>query len=115
MSMTKRILLNVPMVVAGDMSANITSKSVEIQYLDNIAISLQFPVNAGATGTFFIDVSNDNKTFIPLGFGSSLSVPDADNAIQIEATQLAASWIRVRYVFISGTGTLNAFISAKEI
>lgn len=115
MSGRKNALLNTQFITNASMSGNITSKPIEIQFLDNVAISLQFPVNASATGNFYVDISNDSQTWIPISFGTAMSIPDTDNAIQIEATELAASYLRVRYVFLSGTGTLNGFISAKEI
>ena len=111
----KNVIRSFPLIVGGNMAANITSKPTNILLMDNVAISLQFPVNTAATGQFFIDVSTDGSSFIPLDILPLMIIPDTDNAIQIEITQLAASFIRIRYVATSGTGTLTAYVQAKEL
>lgn len=80
--------------------------------MDNISIALSF--SATATGQFFVD-GGDGTTMLPLSFGTNITVPDADNAIHIELTQLGCSHLRVRYVPTSGTGTLNGTIEGKGI
>lgn len=116
MSGRKNVLLGANIFVNADMSGNLTSTPVEIQFLDNVSITLMFPTNSAATGSFVVEVCpTKTGTYVALPFSSTIAVPDVDNQIQIECTQLAVSWIRVRYVFVSGTGTLNGVIQAKEI
>lgn len=111
--MPKNVLDDKTFIVNQDLSAGFTSQAINVLNLDNVSIQLNFP-GATATGTFFVD-AGDGINFVPLSFGSSLSLPDADNAIHIEMTQLGCSHIRVRYVATSGTGILNGTLQGKAI
>lgn len=114
-------------------SASLTSAVTNIQWLDNIGIQLNF--TGSPVGDFAVQVSadyaqddNGNVTnpgnWVPLTltylvgstFVSAQSVPTSvGSPIYLDLNELSCPWIRVVYTKTSGTGTLNAFITAKMI
>jgi len=122
--MSKKVLTVYPLVQAGDMSADITSPATNIQFLDNVSLQANFTGTA-PVGTFYIQGSLDhvevngdvkvagNWVNLPM-----IPVPTAagsDDSIVFDLNQLPFAWVRLFYDRTSGTGTLNAFISGKEI
>lgn len=120
----KNALLKFQTVTSGDMSGDITSAVTNIQFLDNVGIQLNF---AGTpTGNFFVQISADYEqdaqgnvvnagNWISLTLSPSPVASGSADNIYIDITQISAPWIRVFYDRTSGTGTLNAFITAKMI
>ena len=134
MSGRKNNLRQFQSITSGDMSTvSITSAVTSIQWLDNVGIQLNF--SGSPVGTFAVQVSADYAQdtegnvqnpghWIPLvltyfisgGFTSDTSVPTSvGSPIYLDLNQLSAPWIRVVYTKGSGTGTLNAFITAKLV
>lgn len=101
-------------ITNGDMSGNITSVVTDISNTDNIGIHLVF--TGTPTGSFFIDASIDGAQFSAMDFGSPgpLAGGSADSII-LNIQQCPYRKLMVRYVASSGTGTLNAWISTKQI
>ena len=91
-----------------------TSPSTDINQLHNVGYDVRF---AGTmTGTLSVLCSNDNITFTALTFNPSLSQPSGSNLnILIDCTQLAFRYIQLQYVNSSGSGTLTALLSAKDL
>jgi hypothetical protein len=108
----KRILDFNDLVVDGAMVGSITSPSTNILYMDRVGYQLSW--TGTPTGTFSVEVSNDDAIWAPL----TLSVPitaagSADNAyIDVET---AAKFVRVKYTVGSSTGTLQVAIAGKSI
>lgn len=132
----KNILPAFETIVAGDMSqASITSSVTNIQYLDDVGVQLNW--TGSPVGSFAIQVSADHAqdinsppnvtvpgNWVPLTFtywnGSTFvtatTLPTtAGSPIYIDLALLSAPWIRIVYTKVSGSGSLNAFITAKEI
>jgi hypothetical protein len=131
---TKRNILKYQSVTSGDMSTtSITSAVTNIQLLDNIGIQLNW--SGSPVGSFAIQVSADYQqdaegnvtstgNWVPLvltywngtTFITDTSVPSSvGSPIYLDLTQLSSAWIRVVYTKVSGTGTLNMFLTAKQI
>lgn len=124
--MPKNILTPFKVISSGSMTgtAVITSAATFIQYLDNISIQLVWV--GAAVGTFDVQGSLDH-TESPLGnvtnagTWTSITLTPAPAAagsssnILINMDQLSFPWIRVVYTNSSSTGTLQAYISGKEI
>lgn len=125
MSGRKNSLSQYKIISAGDMSlTSITSKVTNIQYLDNIG--MQFNFTGAPVGTFDVQVSGDYLTdelgnIISAGNWISVNLPQqpvasgAAGSIYVDLNQLSAPYIRAVYTKTSGTGTLNAFITAKML
>lgn len=117
----KKVLKKALVVSAGDMSGNLTSNVVDIEFLDNIGIQLNF--TGTPTGTFGVQISMDYNPQTGSGFWIDLTLPTtpaavaagAANQIYIDLIQLTAPYIRCKYTATSGAGSLDAYINGKEI
>lgn len=89
---------------------------------------MQFIWSGGGTpvGTIAIQVSLDyaqdsqgvvtnSGTWTALTFSSTPAVSGNSGSLYLDLNQLGAAWVRAVYTKTSGTGTLNAYISGKEI
>lgn len=111
--MSRKNTLVYQSITNGDMSANITSPVTDVLTLDNVGIQLVWTGNA--VGSFFVDASNDGAAFTAMDFGSPVPVAaGAASSLLINIAFLPYKKLRIRYVFTSGTGTLNAFLTAKQ-
>jgi hypothetical protein len=121
MSSTKKVILPIQIVTSGDMSANITQGTTavttkpvtNIQFLDNIGI--QFVWTGTPTGQFFVDVSLDNANWDTLSITPTILASGSASSAYVDLNQMSATYLRVRYVVTSSTGTLNAYLTAKEV
>ena len=109
---TKRVITPFNIIVDGDMASNITGDSTNILYTDRVSYQIKY--TGTPTGSFSVQVSNDEETWEDL----TLSVPvsaigSADNHF-IDA-ESAANFIRLVYTASSGTGVLQAILVAKSI
>lgn len=128
MSARKNVILPVKIISAGDASGDITGPVTTVQYQDNISFQINV-VSGTPTGEIFLQGSMD---YIPGGAGSATPL-SAGNWISLDlsptATITAGSpanilintamisfpYIRVFYDRGSGTGTLDVWVSSKEI
>lgn len=121
MSGRKNFLLQAPIVTAGDMSGNLTSKVTNIQGLDNIGI--QWNVATGTpSGTVSVQVSIDHNeapaaavTGNWVTLSSQVITSGSPSPIIFNLQGLATMWIRTIYTASGGTGTGNAFICGKML
>ncbi len=115
------------------MATTITSPVTCIQWLDNIGV--QFIFSGSPIGSFSVQVSASYSqdlegnvtnvgTWSPVLLtywnGSAavqgLSIPSTvGSPIYVDLNQLSSPWIQVVYTASSGSGTLNSFITAKEV
>ena len=109
---SKRTLDYAELIVDGDMSSNITSSPTNILHTDRVGCQLTW--TGTPTGSFSVEVSNDMTTWITLTLSTSITASgSADSAfIDVES---AAKFVRIKYAATSGTGTLQAHITAKSI
>jgi hypothetical protein len=124
MSSRKNNIKQFQIVTSGDMSqSSVTSLVTDIQFLDNIAIQINFtgsPVGSFAIQTS-LDYAIDNVTNTVINTGNwvdyqGLSISTAvGSPIIIELNQVSSPFIRLVYSKVSGSGTMNAYISAKTI
>lgn len=136
MSDKKNQLLKYQSITNGDMSlSSITSAITNISFLDDIGY--QFNFTGSPVGTIALQVSADhaqdyssppnvtvagnwvNLTFTywnGLTFVTDTSIPTSvGSPIYIDLALLSAPWIRAVYTKTSGTGTLQAFVTAKAV
>ena len=122
----KNVLRPISLVSAGNMSGNITSGAINIQFLDCVSMQLSF--TGTPTGTFAVQGSldyyaspADPDTVLVPGTWTSLTLSPspvasgaADN-ILIDMYGLSFPYIRLVYTATSGSGTLTANVSGKSI
>lgn len=119
----KNVLERYQAIAGGDMSGDITSPVTCIKFLDNVLI--EFVASGSPVGEFKIEVSSDYETdgfgnvIVPGNWVALPLVPSASisaaGSIIVDMNQLPAPYIRARYVCASGSGSLDMFISAKEV
>ena len=124
MGASKRILRQFQTIKNGDMSqASLTSSVSNINNLDNVGLQLNW--TGSPTGSFAVQVSIDylqdefgnvqnagNWTAISL---NPSPVTSSGSPIYIQLNSISAPWVRVVYTKVSGSGTLQAWISGKSI
>lgn len=120
--MAEKNFLHKQVIVNGAMTGTsvITSQITNIRGMDNVFYDIQF--SGSPTGTFSVQVSssydpitNPNAIFIPLVLSPVPVASGSSGVIGIDINQEGAQWIKLVYTNTSGTGTLNAYISAKAI
>lgn len=118
--MRKNNLLKFQTITSGDMSqATLTSSITNIQYLDNVGIQANF--TGSPVGTLSVQVSIDHAqdewgNVTTAGNWSQVtSSAVTSSPVVFDLNQLSAPWIRVVYTKVSGTGTLNVFITGKML
>lgn len=114
----------VQIVASGDMSGDVTSKGVFLDQLCFYAIQAVWS-GSSPTGLFKLQVSND---YVPVSQTSTDPAAAVTNWTDYTAssysitangdyvwnvTVAAYAWVRLKYVFTSGTGTLNAKFFGK--
>lgn len=125
MSSRKNVLPPFAIISSGDMSqSSLTSTVTNIQYMDNICISLVW--TGSPTGTFAVQGSLDHQqdalgniitagNWIALGLSPNPAATGSAGSTLIDLNQLSFPYIRVVYTKTSGTGTLNAKIGGKML
>ena len=95
------------------MTGNLVSET-NVLYTDNIGIQLVF--TGTPTGEFFVDGSNDEENWSTQVFleGDILASGAAGNHL-LSLQGYPFKYIRVRYVFSSGSGTLNGHLVSKML
>lgn len=107
---------------AGDMSGNINGTPTNVEMKDRLLYYLEW-TGATPVGTVVIEVNNDdiepespanlNPVWRALDFGSTISISGNTGNHTILIQQVTWKWIRARYVFGSGIGTLDAYIKTS--
>ena len=135
MSSRKSNLLKYQNITSGVMTSTavITSDITSIQFLDNIGLQLNW--TGSPTGTFAVQISLDhaqdaqgnvtvagNWISVPVAYLSAGSVITAvtiptsvGSPVYVDLNQLSAPYIKVVYTNVSGTGTLNGYITGKMV
>lgn len=127
MSGRKNSLPSFQIVLNASMTTTVTSSVVNIEYLDNIGLQANLTGASSANGTLVpqvsIDYSQDNNGNV-LNAGNWVDLPTtaqqpivAGSPAQtyFNLTELSSPWLRLQYRPTSGTGTLNAFVTAKML
>lgn len=112
----KNALESFHLISGGSMTgtSTITSSTQTILTYDNIG--LQFEWTGTPTGTFSINCSIDDVTFIPLSFSPPLTSPSGSSGnFLVSLNQVPYPYIQVTYTNSSGSGTLDVFISQKDL
>jgi hypothetical protein len=108
------------LINAQTMTGNLTSTPFNVQDLDNVALQLNF--TGTPTGTFSVEVSLDydpsvasSGNWVALSLSSTPAASGSANQILLDLSSLGAPWVRVKYTFSSGTGTLNVYAFGKSV
>jgi hypothetical protein len=113
MSGRKNNLVTYVSLAAGDMSTSLTSAATDIRWLDNVVMYLTF--TGTPTGTFKVQVSPDNLTWVDLALVPTPTAAGAAGSHRIGLNQLPDPYVRASYVATSGAGSLTVKIAGKMI
>ena|SRR5271165_5817897 len=111
-------------IVAQSMASTINSVALSMQNQDNAYFSLIW--TGTPTGTFNVQISNDHQqdgngnvqvagTWATVTLNTPITATGSANNAGIIVNGIAAPWIRINYTASSGSGTLDAYFSAKGI
>lgn len=111
------------MIVDGDMSANITQSTfTDVRFLDNANIRVTWDAGGTPVGTLVIQAKQvkqgrpeEAADWFDVDFNTTIVIDNTATEHQIHLTQLPFTHIRVKYIRTSGTGTLNARLTARQI
>lgn len=97
------------LLVSGDMSGNLLSAAMPVT--QGYIGSIQAVWTGSPEGTLTLFISNDGVTY-SLYTGSSISVTTAGDFLW-NLVSCGFNFVKLRYTFASGTGTLNVSSSYK--
>lgn len=113
--MRKNVIAPVQIIESGDMSADITSSVLVLQWMDNAGLQIEW-ASTDAIGTIEVQASVNGVTFYALTFSTALTQPNSNNGgYLVNLNQFPFRYFRVFYDRTSGSGTLNVWATVKEI
>lgn len=111
----KNVVKSYSMFKAADISGTVTSETVNVINLDKASIHVTWSGTA-PEGTITVQARNgDNDPWYDLDFGSTIPVTGNSGSHQILFLELPFTDIQMIYTSTSGTGTMDARISAKVL
>jgi hypothetical protein len=114
MGLGKNALYPSRQVAGASLGANYFGHTVNVQYLDNIYFALNFSGNP--VGTFAVQGSGDGGlTWQNIRLLTSPVASGVADTIGIEINQAPMPLLRVAYTRISGTGSIDIWVTAKAI
>jgi len=103
------------------LGADATSAITDVTYLDNIGILVDWSGTA-PVGELIVECANPpvvdkeaDYQWTALDFGSTITISGASGSHAININQVPYSKMRLRYVRTSGTGSLTARLTIKQV
>lgn len=91
-----------------------SSPITDVRNLDNIGIQLSW--TGTPTGNFSVLGSNDGTNFFALTFSPTITQPAGASGISgVNITQFPFFFIQLQYVNVSGSGTISALMTCKDV
>jgi len=104
-----------------DLSTDQTSQYTNIQFLDNVGITVLW-TGTSPVGQITVQGSNDPNNgvtaptnWVDLDFGSTINISGNSGGHLININQRSFGWIRMIYTAVSGTGTMSATLNATQL
>lgn len=117
----KNVVASHKMLDDADISTNQTSDVSNVTNLDRASISVAWS-GTSPVGELFVEAKKQKATsqtadldWKALDFGSSISITGNSGDHEIILNSLDFTHLRVRYASTSGTGTLTAVITSKQV
>lgn len=112
----KPVVPSYAMINAVSMGASITSNTVNVLNLDQASILVEWSAGSTPVGVLTVEARNGEKeNWYELDFNSVMSVSGNTGSIQIVFNQMPFTDIRLKYTRTSGSGTMDATITMKNI
>lgn len=120
MSGRKSTLTPTRIAAAADLSADYTSSVTAVQWQDNIVYQVNV-LTGTPVGVLNVETSSDyNATtgnsgnWITLGAGYQATVNGTGSGV-LDINQLGPCYVRLKYTRTSGTGTMDIYVSGKQV
>lgn len=111
----KNIVPSFKMLDGANASGNLTSEVVNVQNMDKASIHVEW-AGTSPVGTITIEARNGSQDpWYELSFGSAISVTGNSGNHQIVLNELPFTDIRLQYTAGSGTGSMDATITLKQV
>jgi hypothetical protein len=111
----KNTLKAFKMLDAGDVSGNLQSATTNVLNLDKASISVTW-TGSSPVGTLEVLARNgEDDAWSALNFGSAISISGNSGDHRILLNEMPFTDIRIDYTATSGTGSLTAIITAKQV
>lgn len=110
--MVKRTIDYGEYIVDGDLSSDVTGASTNILHTDRVGYQIVY--TGTPTGTFSVQVSNDETTWEDLTLSTPVTASGSADNHFIDC-ETSAKFIRLKYTSSSGSGTLQVKLTAKSI
>jgi hypothetical protein len=116
----KNVIVPYKIIDDGNMGADITSVTTDVQYQDNIGIIVAW-TGASPVGQLKVEVANevandpDTIVWDALDFGSTINVAGNSGKHSLNIQSLPYTKIRLKYLRTSGTGQMNAILTSKVV
>ncbi len=112
----KLVVKSFPMIDSVSMGASIESSVVNVQNLDQGSVFVEWSGGSTPVGTLTVEARNgENATWYELDFNSVMSVSGNSGSHQIVFNSMPFTDIKLKYTRSSGSGTLDAVITAKSV
>lgn len=110
----KNVLFPYHLTINASMSTSVTSDPINVQWLDNIYFTVNF--SGSPVGTFSVQGSGDGGiNWQNVRLLTNPVATGAPDTVGIEINQAPMPLLRVVYTRVSGSGTINIFVTAKEL
>ena len=116
----KHVVASHKMIDSGDMSASFNSTETDVKNLDSASIRVTWDIGGNPVGTLKIQAlqkkdteQSEDADWFDVDFDATVTIDNTETEHQILFEILPFDKIRLRYERSSGTGTMNARITAK--
>lgn len=110
----KNVLKSYKMLDQADMSTSLESEPTSVINLDKASIVLSW--TGSPVGTFSLEARNGvDEAWYALDFGATIEPGGSAGNHRLLLTETPFTDVRLIYAATSGSGTLNAVITAKQV
>lgn len=103
---------------AESLAADFQSGATDLNYIDNVGITISTSGVTDNTGTFTIEIRNgENDSWQTLSLDTPMVLSNADASFNVSLNQVPFSQIRIAFAAAGGTpdGTATAWIVGKGV
>lgn len=113
--MRKNVIKGFSMMDEVDISANATSSTVNVLNLDKASIYIDW-AGSSPVGELTVEAKNgENSPWYALDFGVTIDVTGNTGDHLIILNEMPFEQLRIQYASTSGSGTISAYITAKQV
>lgn len=119
----KNVVSAFKMIEDGDMSTEIISNETDVKNLDTATVRVAWDIGGTPVGVLTIEAlqekddtaaASDASNWFTVDIDATITIDNTETDHQILFKNLPFDKIRLKYTATSGTGTMNAKITAKQ-